>query len=149
MLYEVITHIQFFGSILIGVHKVRFTDDDRLAWFDDVLDVDEISLTNSLHSVPTINPEFMVSGDAMNHSFIWLLHKFHTSSKLSTQVILDTKIALISIMHYKFITSLIAWYFKYPADREVAVITSYSIHYTKLYDSVLLRHPTTICLLNS
>jgi hypothetical protein len=106
---------------LIGVHKVRFTDDDRLAWFDDVLDVDEISLTNQLHSAPTINPDFMVSGDAMNHSFIWLLHKFHTSDKLSNSVIHDTKVALISIMHYKFITSLIAWYFKYPADREIAL----------------------------
>ena len=114
-------HIQFFGSILIGVHKVRFTDDDRLAWFDDVLDVDEISLTNQLHSAPTINPDFMVSSDAMNHSFIWLLHKFHTSDKLSNSVIHDTKVALISIMHYKFITSLIAWYFKYPADREIAL----------------------------
>ena len=28
-------HIQFFGSILIGVHKVRFTDDDRLPLYRD------------------------------------------------------------------------------------------------------------------
>ena len=120
-------HIQFFGSILLGVYKVRFLDDDRLAWFDDILDCDEIALDAELHSLPTINESFVVSSDSMNHSFIWLLHGFHHTKLCSVQEIHSVKVAIVSIMHYKFISSLMAWYFKYPADKEIALATYSSL----------------------
>lgn len=125
-------HIQFFGSMLLGVHKVRFVDDDRLTWFDDILDCDEIELTGAVHNCPTINQEFVVSSDAMNQSFIWMLHKFHTSTSMHEHEIQEAKIDLICIMHYKFVTSLIAHSFRFPADREVA-LAAYSA-LSKKYD---------------
>lgn len=125
-------HIQFFGSMLLGVHKVRFTEDDRLAWYNDILDVDESELTDAVENCPTIEPEFVVSSDAMNQSFIWLLHRFHHSRLMREHEIEEVKVDLMKIMHYKFVTSLIAHSFKYPADREVA-LAAYSA-LSKKYD---------------
>ena len=78
-------HIQFFGNPLLGVYPVRFTEDDRLAWFDDVLDTDDIQLSRAVKSAEGIDPNFVVSSDAMNQSMIWLLHGFHHSKLISPQ----------------------------------------------------------------
>jgi hypothetical protein len=125
-------HIHFFGSMLLGVHKVRFTEDDRLAWYNDILDCDEIELIEAVQNCPTIEPEFVVSSDPMNQSFIWMLHQFHHSKLLHEHEIEEVKVELMKIMHYKFVTSLIAHSFKFPADREVA-LAAYSA-LSKKYD---------------
>lgn len=125
-------HIQFFGSPLLGVYPVRFTDDDRLAWFDDVLDCDEITLTNDLHNCPTVNSDFIVASDSFNESIGFLLHLVHHSTRLSQKEIEQVKIDLISILHYKFISSIMAKYFKYDAAKEVALATYASL--SKKYD---------------
>jgi len=125
-------HIQFFGSPLLGVYPVRFTDDDRLGWFDDVLDCDEVHLTSRLHSCPTINTDHIVVSDAMNESIGYLLNLVHHSKRLSVQEIEATKINLIKILHFKFISSIMAKYFKYNASKEVALATYASL--SKKYD---------------
>lgn len=125
-------HIQFFGSPLLGVYPVRFTDDDRLAWFDDVLDCDEITLTNDLHNCPTINPDFIVASDSFNQTIVFLLHLVHHSTKMNQKEIEQVKVDLISILHYKFISSIMAKYFKYDAAKEVALATYASL--SKKYD---------------
>ena len=120
-------HIQFFGNPLIGVYPVRFTEDDRLAWFDDVLDCDDIRLGRAVKSAEGIDPNFVVSSDAMNQSVIWLLHQIHQSKQISPKEQQQAKIDLIKILHYKFVSSLMAHYFPYPADREVALATYASL----------------------
>lgn len=125
-------HIQFFGSPLLGVYPVRFTDDDRLTWFDDVLDCDEISLTSDLHRCPNVNPDHNVASDSFNESIGYLLHLVHHSTRLGLRDIEQAKIDLISILHYKYISSIMAKYFKYDASREVALATYASL--SKKYD---------------
>lgn len=125
-------HIHFFGSPLLGVYPVRFTDDDRLAWFDDILDCDEIHLTSRLHACSSVNPDHIVASDAMNESIGYLLHLFHHSNRLSSKDIEQGKVDLVRILHYKYISSIMAKYFKYNASKEVALATYAAL--SKKYD---------------
>lgn len=125
-------HIHFFGSPLLGVYPVRFTDDDRLTWFDDILDCDEIHLTSRLHRCTTVNPDHIVASDAMNESIGYLLHLFHHSSRLAVKDVEAVKVDLIRILHFKYISSIMAKYFKYNASKEVALATYAAL--SKKYD---------------
>lgn len=125
-------HIQFFGNALLGVYPVRFTDDDRNNWFDQVMNCEERALRHDLLELPTVIKDWIVSSDTMNQSVIYLLHRVHHSKQMSPQEIERCKVDLISILHFKFISSLMSYYFKYPADREVALATYASL--SKKYD---------------
>lgn len=120
-------HIAFFGGNLLGVDTVRFKDADRNQWFDDILEADDISLKGKLHSLPSIDPNFKVSSDVMNLSCVWLMNAIYTSKQLGAG---DKETGLMSvalILQYKLISSIMAHYFPYPADREVALATYASL----------------------
>jgi hypothetical protein len=111
-------HLAFFGGNLMGVHPMRFRPQDREAWFDDVLDIDELALSDGIADVAAIDAEWKRANDVMNLSCVWLLHAI-MMSKLSPaqkeQGCLDT----LLILQYKFLGSLMAWYFRFPADEAV------------------------------
>lgn len=115
-------NIQFFGGVLMGIPTVVFTPSDRHRWFDDVIGIDDLMLKKSLHALPTINPKFKVSSDEFNQSCIWLVHRFLTSS-MSPKQKEEACIATLRVMHYRFITSLMHKYFKYPPNREIMEAT--------------------------
>ncbi len=117
-------HIAFFGGNLMGVHPMRFRPQDRVAWFDDVLDMDEMALVDGIADVADIDAEWKRANDVMNLSCVWLLHAI-THSKLTVaqkeQGCLDTML----ILQYKFLGSLMAWYFRFPAD-EATMLAVYA-----------------------
>jgi hypothetical protein len=115
--------INFFGDALIGVYPVKYTKEDKDIWFDEVLDMDELSLKKDLHSLESINTSFVVSSDATNQSFIWVAHKFATSKHLSQKDKDRGAIEAMNMMQYKFITSLMSHNFPYPTDKSVALAT--------------------------
>ncbi len=115
-------HINFFGGNLLGVETVRFKPSDRDQWFDDVLECDDLSLNNRIKSLPTINTSFHVSSDIMNLSTLWLLHAIERS-KLDAKTKHIAQIEVMLALHYKLLTSLMSEYFKYPADKSVALAT--------------------------
>lgn len=119
--------IAFFGGNLMGTHPIRFRQSDRNLWFDDVLEIDDYSLKEQLHSLPTINPSFQVSSDVMNLSVVWLVHAIYSERSLSASRKEEGMINALLILHYKFLSSLMAHYFKYPADRSVALATYASL----------------------
>ena len=126
-------HIAFFGENLLGVNTVRFKPSDRDAWFDDVLECDDLSLNGRIKSLPTINPSFHVSSDVMNLSTLWVLHAIERS-KLDAKTKHTAQVETMMALHYKFLTSLMSEYFKYPADRSVALAA-----YTALSKKFALR----------
>jgi hypothetical protein len=73
-------HLEFFGSNLLGVHVVRFKDSDVLKLFEEVLDVDFLSLSDDLKKVSSINQDYKVSSDVLNLTSMYLIHRFLTSS---------------------------------------------------------------------
>lgn len=113
-------HMEFFGGNLLGVHVVRFTEKDSNKFFNDILDVDNFDLKDQIDELPGINPTWKVSSDPFNLSCVYLIHKFLTSKVLPKDVINRAVIDTGLILNYKYITSLLAGYFKYPADPKIA-----------------------------
>lgn len=115
-------HIAFFGGNLMGVHPVRFRDEDRNRWFDDVLETDDLALEDELFKLPAIVPSRNVSSDVMNLSCCWLVHAIHISD-LSPKEKEEAMTDALMVLQYKFITSILAYWFRYPADKNVAETT--------------------------
>lgn len=120
-------HIKFFGGHLTGVQVVRFTDDDRLAWFEEILHVDEHTLQEALYKLPTVHKDHQVASDAMNLSCIWLVHVLINSPHIPDGLKRDAMISVILVLQYKFLTSRLYRHFIYPADKAVAEATYASL----------------------
>jgi hypothetical protein len=120
-------HINFFGGNLLGVQVVRFTDSDRDQWFDEILHVDQHSLTEELLALPTVNPTFNVSSDTMNLSCAWLLHAIYKTQLLNKQHKHQAMMDVALVLQYKFLTSRLYRHFRYPADPETAEATYASL----------------------
>lgn len=119
--------VNFFGDALLGVYPVKFTNEDKSIWFDEVLDIDEVSIRKDLHSLECIDPSFRVSSDVTNQSYVWVLHNVLKSKHLSSKDQEAAAIEVLSMMHYKFLTSIMTHYFPYQADKSVALATYTSL----------------------
>lgn len=136
-------HIRFFGGKLLGVDVVRFMPADRDVWFEEIIHGDDAELTEDLHNLPSINKDWFVSSDAMNLSCVWLMHQIQTS-KLPDKEKHEALVQVGLVLQFKYLTSLIQHFFRYPADRAVAEATYASLSnkfLIKKYDSwyALLR----------
>lgn len=115
-------HAAFFGGNLLGVHVVRFLDSDKDHWFDEILMADEEVLRERIHALPSINTEWHVSSNIMNITAIWLVHRiFHSAlpAKAKYQAMEDA----LLILQFKFVTSILYHFFRYPADQALAEAT--------------------------
>lgn len=117
------THISFFGGNLLGVDPVRFKDEDRNRWFDEILEVDEQALEDDLYALEEVVTHRHVSSDVMNLSCLWVIHSFLTSPKLNDVDKYNGALATAQILQYKFITSIMAHFFRFNADPIVAQAT--------------------------
>lgn len=112
-------HINFFGGNLMGVYPMRFRPTDRDTWFVDVLGIDDLQLEDGVRLLKSIDPSWRRANDVMNLSCVWLLYAIHHGEKLTpaqkTQGMIDT----LLIMQYKFLGSLMAHFYPYPADQAV------------------------------
>lgn len=119
-------HIQFFGGHLTGVQVVRFTDQDRQLWFEDILKTDEDYLQKELLKLPTVHEEHKVASNAMNLSCAYLVHAL-TVSSIPEPLKHDAIIATLLVLQYKFLTSRLYRHFVFPADRATAEATFASL----------------------
>lgn len=115
-------HMAFFGGNLTGVQVVRFTVDDLNRMYSDVFMIDDIEIEEKLHALPVIHVERIVSSDVFAHICMWMIHKVMTS-KLNKKTIERTIQSLNLIILYKFLTSLLFNYFRFPADPQIAAAT--------------------------
>lgn len=122
-------HIKFFGGNLLGVQVVRFTPMDRDRWFDEILEVDDGPLEERLLALPTVNGDWHISSDTMNLSCAWLTHAIFNSSHLSPEQKKEAMIDVMLVLQYKYLTSCIYHYFRYPADPAVAEATYAQLSY--------------------
>lgn len=146
-------HATFFGGHLLGVQRVRFTTTDNNKWFDEILQADEVELTERIHAVPGINPDYNVSSDVFNLSCFWLAHVIWNSHKLSEKQKEAGMIDVMLVLNYRYITSRIVRHFIYPAEESVAeatyavlsnkfAIKQYGTWYNVLYNRAcdIVRH---------
>lgn len=120
-------HISFFGSALLGVYPIKWLDEDRDRWIDDILGVDEVGLKDDVHELDSIDPNYLVTSDVVNLSFVYLLHRINDASGISEAVKKEGMLAVAKIMHYKYLSSLLSHYFPYPADESIAKATHASL----------------------
>lgn len=116
-------HLSFFSGNLLGVHPVRFRTIDRQRWFDEVLEVDEADIKESIKEVDYLDPEWVRANDSMNLSAIWLLYIINASKHLNAKEKEQGLMDVTLMLQYKFISSIMAHYFPYPADESVAIAT--------------------------
>lgn len=112
-------HVAFFGGCLTGVEVVRMTSTDMSNFFSDVLQINEIELETELHALQAIKADRKVSGDVFNHVCLWCVHKFLTS-ELPPAAARRAALAAALILQYRYLTSLLSWYYKHPADPDIA-----------------------------
>jgi hypothetical protein len=113
-------HLEFFGSNLLGVHVVRFKDSDVLKLYEEVLDIDYLTLSDDLKKVSAVNQDYKVSSDVLNLTCMYLIHKFLTSSLLVDSARKRAAYDCALIFFYRCTAALLSYYFKYPSDPKVA-----------------------------
>lgn len=115
------THVNFFGSALIGTEAVRYTPVNRLDWLENVLYIEDIEdCIVDLHDLPSINKDFNVSGDIINLSKIWVINHLHNANidgKLKEQAMLSC----LNMAMFKHLTGGIKNRFPHGADPLVAM----------------------------
>lgn len=123
-------HTSFFGSVLIGVNPIYFTDRDMEAWFDDVLEVDEDLLRARFKQVEYIDHEnHIVASDVFNHIPAYICYRLRKQKDIPMNIKHDAMVSAFMILNYKYLTSLFYKRFKYPAKREVAEAAFMSLDY--------------------
>lgn len=138
-------HVSFFGGNLIGVYPIRWNYSDTDTWWDDIFDVGETELEKDLHKHPEIKTNRVVSSDVLNHAIIYSIYRVHNSTLIPETIKESTKARLVLALNLKFISSLMAHYFKYPADKGIAEKTFNKL--TKRYD--LKIYGTWVKMLNN
>jgi len=113
-------HLEFFGSNLLGVHVVRFKDSDVAKLYDEVFDVDYLSLTEAIRQLDTITHEWKVTGDILNLTLTYVIHKFLTSGIMNEAQRKRAAYDTALIFFYRCIAALLSYYFKYPCDHKIA-----------------------------
>jgi hypothetical protein len=122
-------HLAFFGGNLMGVKPMRFRQADRDNWFADVLQIDELSLEDGIHSLKSLDPEWKRANDVMNLSCIWAVYALLQSPKLSPQAKHEACVDVMLVLQYKFLGSLMAHFFRYPADEQVMLAVYRELNY--------------------
>lgn len=109
---------EFFGGNIIGVHRVRFTHREIIKFYDEIIGKDESEVTEVVRRVTTINHEFKISGDVMNLTIMYFIHRFLNSPLLNEKNKHEACKDLVLIFLYRTLSALLATYFKYPIDKE-------------------------------
>lgn len=111
--------IEYWGSGLLGTHRVVFKTSDSKEWFSAVIDVDDVVLRDETAQCKHINPDFKVSSSPFNLSVVYLMHRVQISSLTPAQKH-DALVALVMMFHYRAMTSIMGHYFRYLASKKVA-----------------------------
>ena len=125
-------HVDFFGGSLIGVHAVRWNYSDTDTWWDDIFNVIPEYVEDDLYKLKIIVPSRHVSSDVLNHAFAYAIYRIHHSKEIPEADKDMAKTRIMLAMNLKFICSLMAHYYRWPADPGVAEKTFNKL--TKRFD---------------
>ncbi len=118
----------FLGSNLAGVYPFKFTQSMRDTWFLEIIGLDELDLDDALKRVDYLKgKDWKRATDAFNLSTAWVLHELANSKSLSIAERQRAMHATVLVMQYKFMGSILSYYFKFPADQAVMEATMASL----------------------
>lgn len=116
-------HLTFYGGNLLGTDRIRMLPSDRDRWFDEVIGVDEEYLKDCIHSVPSINTDWVVTSDVFNLSVVWFLHHCFKTLNIKDKTVHQAVVESIVVLQFKFLSSIYSNYFAKPVDYEAAEAT--------------------------
>lgn len=122
-------HSAFFGGVLMGVNEIRFYDNDRELWFDDVIQVDDDLLQADFYKAEGIDPKHIVASDCFNHLPGYISMRLFKETSIPLNIRHQAMVHAFMALHFKYITSLLVRRFKYPARRDVAEATFAELSY--------------------
>lgn len=122
-------HMAFFGGNLTGVHVVRWAPSDNNRFFNDVLGLDELDLTDAIEEVTDIDQSFKVSGSTFNLICMYLIHRFLTAPGLDEKIRVRAANDVALIFNYRMLTGLLGLFFKYPVNEDIAKLTYASLNF--------------------
>lgn len=111
-------NVEWMGSNLLGTETIRFFSTDRDRFFDEVLEVDEDYLTELLHGTD-LNMTWKVTSDTFNLAVTYLVHlylPYIEKDKKAYEAIVE----MVSLLQFKFYSSIYAHFFKKPVDMPAA-----------------------------
>lgn len=115
-------HIHFLGSGLLGVYQFKWLKEDEANYVIDVLQINDFDkLQNELYSLPDINRDFNVSSNALNLSFLFIAYKALTSTILTLDQKEHLARAAITMLQYKFLSSIHTRRFPHRANESAAL----------------------------
>lgn len=142
-------NLEFLGSPYVGTPKFVFQTHWRETFIYDILKVDDdvslkdeltdlwidektgkvVNTIDKINNVHTqiIDPSFKVASDIFNLSCMYTVHRLLTSS-LPRHQIEGAAIAVLKLMHYRFLSSLMHNYFPYGVKPEIAEATYYALN---------------------
>lgn len=120
-------NIVFLGNGLMGTPRFIYSRNDRDEFFDEVVKIDEGAMKNDVYSLPHIDPSFNVASDPLNLTIAYTVHRLMTST-LSASKKEEGMIAVLKVMHYRFLSSLMSNYFKYEPDKAIAQAVYYALN---------------------
>lgn len=111
-------NVEWVGSNLLGTETIRFYTTDRDRFFDEVLEVDEDYLNELLHGTD-LNMSWKVTSDTFNLAVTYLVHLYLPlveKDKKAKEAIVE----MVSLLQFKFYSSIYAHFFKKPVDLPAA-----------------------------
>ena len=112
---------EFFGGALIGVVNVYFTDAFVNKFFNKIIMLDQHKIKSSLHLAPSINEEYLVTGDPLNLVLFYMVHRFLSNTKMKRKDRERVAFDLILIFNYRTIAALHSNGFKWLGNKELSV----------------------------
>lgn len=117
-------HLHFFAEPLVGVYNIKWTTKETDMWWGDICQVDEDEVSDDYLTVPEVNPNFEISSKAINILFLYLIYRVEVSPHLKDKEKIDCKLALMSILQYRFLSSIHTNNFRLAlADKSIALET--------------------------
>lgn len=115
-------HITFLGSNLLGLNRMTYLPEDESIWLDDLLDIQDMDeLEDDFHDLPTVNPEFLVTGNVINMTFIYAAYRIMSSKHINDKERSMGVTAVLKFLNYKFIGSILYHFFPYPSQESIAL----------------------------
>jgi hypothetical protein len=115
-------HVNFLGSNLLGMYKIKHLKSDDEKWLEEVIDIPEWgTLEDEFHDLDSVEKKFLVAGNVQNASYPYIAHRLLTSPSLSKEEQQKGGIAVFKLFHYKFLASLINYFFPYQTQEAVAL----------------------------
>ncbi len=114
-------YIDFFGGNLVGVHVIKFTPNDEQNFYD-IFETNKEEVTYLVDKAPGINKNFIVSSDPFNLLNVYFTYRSLTSNYLNEKQRHEASMNLILLLNYKFITSIMNHFFRYPIDKATAEV---------------------------